>query len=195
MDFIVTLQRCLGAGWSPRIGDPGLTGWLTVAAYGLCAVLAVMVVRRRPRVAGRGFWVLIALMMAALGINKQLDLQSALTATGRCAAKAQGWYDGRQTVQTAFIAVLAVLALIAFLAAMRALRGSLRPNAAALIGATLVGAYVMIRAVGFHHVDRVIGQDFGHLRVNFLLETTGLVLIALNAAALLWMRGRGRARR
>ena len=27
--------------WSPQIGDPGVTGWLTVLAYALCAMLAL----------------------------------------------------------------------------------------------------------------------------------------------------------
>lgn len=43
-------------------------------------------------------WLLIALMFIFLGINKQLDLQSALTEAGRILAIKQGWYAARRIV-------------------------------------------------------------------------------------------------
>jgi hypothetical protein len=42
-------------------------------------------------------------MFVGLGINKQLDLQTALTEFGRVLADNQGWYDKRQVVQVWFI--------------------------------------------------------------------------------------------
>jgi hypothetical protein len=45
------------------------------------------------------------------GINKQPDLQTALTEAGRYPAHYQGWYDQRQVVQLAFIALIAVISL------------------------------------------------------------------------------------
>jgi hypothetical protein len=50
-------------------------------------------------------WRSIALAFLVLGLNKQLDLQTALTEAGRVLANVQGWYDQRQIVQVAFIAV------------------------------------------------------------------------------------------
>jgi hypothetical protein len=48
----------------------------------------------------------------ALGINKQLDLQTALTELGRVLALSQGWYEQRQVVQFWFIAALAATCLL-----------------------------------------------------------------------------------
>jgi hypothetical protein len=53
----------------------------------------------------------------------------------------------------------------------------------------VLSAFVLVRAVGFHHVDRLISMDLGRLRYNFLFENAGLALIALNGAWLL--RGPG----
>lgn len=40
----------------------------------------------------RAFWVLVLLLLTGLVINKQFELQSALTAAGCCLAHAQAWY-------------------------------------------------------------------------------------------------------
>lgn len=178
------LSHCVSQYWRPVIGDPEWTGWLTVLGYALCAVLAIRVAARRPAVAGRGFWVVVVMVMVFLGINKQLDLQSALTAAGRCLAHAQGWYDDRARVQLAMILGLLAASVIALLVMAIALRHSLRSNGLALMGLAVLACFVMVRAVGFHHVDRLIGRDFSGISYNFLFENAGLALIALNAALL-----------
>ncbi|WP_323716585.1 hypothetical protein [Paracoccus aminovorans] len=183
------LRACIARDWTPQIGDPEITGWLTVISYLICLVLAVMVLRRRPAGAARGLWLAIAGLMAFLGLNKQLDLQTALTATGRCMAHAQGWYDNRYLVQIAFIAGLVLGVLIALVWASRALRGHLRRNGLALLGLAVLCGFVLVRAVGFHHVDMLLSLDVANLKFNFWFENAGLVLIAINALMLL-RRGR-----
>ena len=51
--------------------------------------------------------------MAALGINKQLDLQSLLIQIARARAIDGGWYDNRRRYQMEFIVVVTLLGLIA----------------------------------------------------------------------------------
>ena len=183
------LHACVAAGWSPGIGDPDLAGWLTVGSYALCLAIAVAVLWRRAPGAARGLWIAIAVLMAGLGLNKQLDLQSALTAAGRCLARIQGWYEGRAEVQLAFILGLLVAVGMALGWAAGRLRGRLAGNGVALAGLAVLSAFVMVRAVGFHHVDRLISMDLGRLRYNFLFENAGLALIALNGA---WLLGAAR---
>ena len=186
---MAALRACIARDWTPVIGDPQVTGWLTVAAYVGCLWLAIRVLRRRPAGAARGLWLAIAVLMAFLALNKQLDLQTALTATGRCMARAQGWYDNRYAVQLAFIAglVLGVIAAMAW--ATKSLRGQMRGNGLALLGLGVLCGFVLVRAVGFHHVDRLISMDFARVRFNFWFENAGLLLIAINALMLL-RRGR-----
>jgi len=69
-------------------------GWVTVAIYLAAAVTLVVAMRAPFPAASRGrerlFWALLAAVLRALAVNKQLDLQSYLTARGRCAAQHQG---------------------------------------------------------------------------------------------------------
>ncbi len=189
---LAALRACIADDWTPRIGDPQITGWLTVLVYLACMVLALRVLWRRPAGAALGLWACIAPLMGFLALNKQLDLQTALTATGRCLARAQGWYDNRALVQLGFIAALAVLVLLALIMGFRSLRGQLRRNGPALLGLAILCGFVLVRAVGFHHVDRLISMDFANIRFNFLFENAGLVLIAANA---IWLLRRGRTPR
>lgn len=189
------LQACVMQRWSPQIGDPGLTGWLTVLAYAVCAMLALAVWRRLKGQRGRVFWAVLALLLAALAVNKQLDLQSAVTVTGKCLARAQGWYDHRRVLQALFIALVAGGALAMLLGLTVSLRGRLRRNLMAAAGLTLVLSYVVVRAFSFHHFDRLIGAQNLGVTNNFLFENAGLVLIAVNAAWLLWRRPGSAARR
>ena len=71
--------------WSPGIGDPSVMGWVTVALYLVAAWLCFLCSRRSRVLARRAsgarweprLWGLFALFLLALGVNKQLDLQSA----------------------------------------------------------------------------------------------------------------------
>ena len=59
----------------------------------------------------------------------------------------------------------------------------------ALAGLAVLCGFVLVRAVGFHHVDRLISMDFANVGFNFWFENAGLAMIAVNALVLL---GRGR---
>lgn len=184
---LAELTSCVAERWSPQIGDPNLRGWLTVGSYLLCFVLAVAVLRRAGPHVARGLWALIAVLMLFLAVNKQLDLQSAITATGRCLAYAQGWYANRRTAQLAFIAALLGMVLIALLIGLVSLRGRVLRNGLALIGLAVTCGFVMVRAVGFHHFDYFLGTRILGTTANFVFENTGLALIAINAVLLLRM--------
>ena len=58
-----------------------------------------------------------------------------------------------------------------------------------LLGLAVLCGFVLVRAVGFHHVDRLISADFANIKYNFWFENAGLWLIAINALMLL-RRGR-----
>lgn len=189
MSFLADLQVCALMRWSPGIGDPTAMGWVTVAVYLAAAAVALVVASRAPFPAASHrreslFWALLAAVLVALAVNKQLDLQSYLTALGRCAAQHQGWYDRRRFVQeTVILGLLLVMVLLA-VGLWRLMRGTLARNGVALAGLVLVLGFVAIRAVGFHHVDALIKMDVRNMRLNWLFELTGPVLIGL---AGLWL--------
>lgn len=185
MPDLPALAACAFGRWSPGIGDPLAVGWLAVAAYLLAALLASRVLGRAERLGlaprERVFWALVLLAMLALGVNKELDLQTALTAFGRCAAKLGGWYDSRRPAQLAFILAMAVGGAATLAALARLLRGTLARNGVALLGLTLLGVFVMIRAGSFHHVDALIGRSLGGWRIHEMLELGGIALVAFGA--------------
>jgi hypothetical protein len=167
--------------WSPGIGDPTIGGWVTVALY-LLASFSCRTSARKIRskdvrsLQERRAWRYISALFLALGINKQLDLQTALTEAGRILAHIQGWYAQRELVQLAFIALVA---MTCFVAAITVIRHAPIPTWLALIGTALVLCFVLVRAASFHHVDRFIGTRILGLRWNWVLEMGGISLVLI----------------
>lgn len=173
--------------WRPGIGDPSAFGWTTVVAYFGAAWLcwrARQVATSGQAVARRSsalLWSVLAASLVALGVNKQLDLQSAVTELARSVARDLGWYEERQLLQFGFIAIVVLLAVgmclwLAFLA-----REELRRVIPALIGWVALCAFVAIRAASFHHVDRLLGTRLIGARMNVILELGGITVIAIGA--------------
>ena len=170
--------------WSPGIGDPTIGGWVTVALYLLASFSCWTSARKIRSKDGRSLqerraWGCISALFLALGINKQLDLQTALTETGRVLAHYQGWYAQRQLVQLAFIALVAMTFFVAAITVLFWIRHAPIPTWLALIGTALVLCFVLIRAASFHHVDRFIGTRILGLRWNWVLEMGGISLVLL----------------
>jgi len=186
-----TACRALGAdgGWQPGIGDPTWGGWLTVAAYFVaswlcarCAAQAPLSPAPRPR--ATWFWILLAVLLVLAGINKQLDLQSWFTELARDVALEQGWYESRRRFQAVFVGTLLALVVAAMSALFWLSRSWMGSARTALLGVFALGAFVVVRAASFHHLDRFIGTTVLGLRVNWILEFGGISIIALAA----WMQ-------
>jgi hypothetical protein len=98
MDFSPLFAAIRDGQWRPGIGDPTPLGWATVVAYLAASWACCRAAAAERRSAHRGrnstrpFWSSLGLLLLLLGLNKQLDLQSALTAFGRRLAREQGWY-------------------------------------------------------------------------------------------------------
>ncbi|MDU9003915.1 isopropylmalate isomerase [Sedimentitalea todarodis] len=190
--MLSAVGQCLSENWSPTIGDPSVMGWITVAAYGLASGLCVLAFgrqsSRRLKVFGFGLAVLLALLM----VNKQLDLQSALTAAARCLSQLQGWYEDRRAIQIGFILVLLLYCLGFGLFVVWIMRRHLGQIWLMLLGLILLLAFIAVRAVGFHHFDAFISSQISNVRMNWVLELGGLAMIAVNA---IWILFTGRGQR
>ena len=184
---LTALLACVSATWSPTIGDPGIMGWVTVAAYVASAFLTLRVClglagRRRM------FWLGLSIILLALALNKQLDLQTALTDAGRCLARAQGWYDNRRIVQIDFILSIMAASVVMAVSVFWIMRRSIGETWLALTGLTLLLAFIAVRAAGFHHFDRFIGHQIGGVRMNWIMELGAIAMISANALYLLLRR-------
>ncbi len=49
-----------------------------------------------------------------------------------------------------------------------------------MLGFAFLLGFVVIRAVGFHDVDQLIGTRLQSVKLNWVFELSGLVLILLN---------------
>jgi hypothetical protein len=172
--------------WRPGIGDPTVMGWVTVAAY---FTVAVMCLRQasafRFRRGDRGrliFWTALAGLLVLLGVNKQLDLQTALTLTGRRIAIAQGWYEHRRAVQLVFVGIVAISGAVGFTLMWKLVRAHGREVRVALAGFLLLLCFVVVRAASFHHFDNVINFRMGGVRMNWVLELGSIAVIAAGAS-------------
>lgn len=171
--------------WRPGIGDPTVMGWLTVAGYFATAFLClrefVATKRLRQGKEKTFFWGTLALLLLFLGVNKQLDLQTFLTLTGRRIAIAQGWYENRRIVQLFFVAVVGIAGVLSVLA-MRLLVRKHSDLRLPLAGFVVLLVFVIVRAASFHHIDQMINFRFGGVRMNWVLELGAISLVALGAA-------------
>ena len=171
--------------WSPGIGDPSIGGWLTVLLYAGSAFWSYRVAGRTCDTniahAEARLWYLLTIGLILLGINKQLDLQSAFTELGRYLAHSQGWYEARGTVQFVFILVMGIASLIVSVAVLVVTLKMPRPTRLAVLGVTFVLLFVVVRAASFHKVDQFIGTEFIGLRWNWILEIGGLLIIQVAA--------------
>ena len=155
------------------------------AAAGLCARAARRERRDRVRLAQQArpaFWWCLVVLLLALGINKQLDLQNLGTAIGRRMAREQGWYHERRDVQLAFIMSVVALGFAAIACAGYAIRRSWRRHGIALAGVVLLVCFIAIRGASFHHVDLWLRwQGLGGIRLHALLELAGALVTAFGA--------------
>lgn len=179
MYLSVTLPHAGWVGnWSPGIGDPTFAGWLTTFLYFATVVQMGRVMRRIDRESYEWkVWCLLMVCMLALGINKQLDLQTALTEAGRILAVNEGWYEDRREVQKLFIAVLGGAALSGCIAIAVVAFHMPRSTRLALCGLVVLTAFVMIRASSFHHMDILLAMRLNGLKVNWILEIGGILLV------------------
>ena len=176
--------------WHAGIGDPTTMGWVTVLCYATATALAGWAWMSRRRAADlhrddpaearnqrmmARFWVLCTVLLAALGVNKQLDLQSWFTQSLRDISVRGGWYDDRRKYQIEFVVGLFVFGVAGTLLLAYWLRHIFRRAAVALAGIGLLLCFVVIRAASYHYVDRLL--MVGTIRLNWVFEIGGIALI------------------
>jgi hypothetical protein len=172
--------------WRPTIGDPSLMGWLTVAAYGLTAIIAFLAARRAGRAPGlsmgsRSTWLLVSALMTFLCLNKQLDLQSLFTDIGRVFSHRQGWYEDRREFQKWFVIGALGLSGVTALFTIVVFHKFWRYHFLLACGLAFMLTFIVVRAISFHHVDVFLGSRVAGAKMNWVLELTGIALVMIAA--------------
>lgn len=175
-------------GWSLGIGDPTCLGWFTFCAYFLTALLCLAAYKscqqppntengNRCLSVSRWIWRGLFLAFLFLGMNKQLDLQSLLTAVGRHFALQQGWYAERREYQAIFIAALALFSVMMLLTFAYMFRLVGTAERVALMGGVIVHLFVLVRASSFQHMDIYIYGRQLAMKMNWVLELSGITTV------------------
>jgi len=186
-----------GGYWQPGIGDPSVIGWLIVGAYVLCLILCARCWLKRDRLIDAGrlrryglFWFTLSVVIAFLAINKQLDLQTLLQVTGRNMAIDEGWFNQRRAVQRGFIAGVGAAGVLSVLVMLWLMRGLWGRVGLSLVGIAVLVAFIVMRAASFHNMDDLLKQRVvGSIRMNAVMELSGIALVAGGAVLnLLWRK-------
>ncbi|WP_448577642.1 hypothetical protein [Thermaurantiacus sp.] len=151
-------------------------------AYGASLLLLLLAWRNSPEGRARRFWLVAALLILGLGLNKPLDLQTSLTSWGRQLARDGDSYAMRRQVQAEFIAGLAVAMAVAAAGLGFLVRRLGPPAWLALFGLWGLSGFVLLRAISFHHLDALLRLPLFGTRAWVSLELAGIALVALGAA-------------
>ena len=164
-------------------GDPDPVSWAITIVEGAAALAGVAMLRRvlpGDRRA-RGFWWAVVAVTAALGLNKQLDVQSGLLAWGRDTFAAHGWLGYRALAVAAVTA--GVLGAAVVTVAALTLTSRLTRFRTATLGIVLLLGFAVVRTATIGYVGESGGLG-GHAGGS-VLEAAGALLV-LGAA--LWER-------
>ena len=166
--------------WVPGIGDPTITGWITVAVYFIVAIICLKAtLASSSEKSIKNFWLFLTFFLIALGINKQLDLQSLLTQIGKGIAIEQGWYKNRHIVQLDFIILIGLIGVTGIALLLKIYKNSSSAIKIALMGCVILFAFIFIRASSFHHMDIFINTRLAGVKMNWLFELGSLAIIGL----------------
>jgi hypothetical protein len=191
--FLQLGATCAADAWAPAFGDHDLYGYVMTVVHLVAAGLAVKVAIQGPflsdaRRAERWLWAIGATGLVALAINKQLDLQSMILAAARCVARGQGWYENRRAYQTEVILGMTIAAAVIVPVVLLLLRKAFVGNLAFVLSMSALVAFVLLRAISFHHLDVVFGTDVLSFRLHRLIEVTALTVVILVAVVRLRKR-------
>ncbi len=164
--------------WRPKIGDPTMMGWFTVVMYGIAALLALRVWYRQRDL----LWMFVSLVMTALCVNKQLDLQSLFTDIGRVAFRHLGLFEQRRLFQKWFVLGVVGMAGVAGAWFVWQRHTFWMRHKLLSSGLFFLLTFIVVRAISFHHFDVFIkSEHFGGVRMNWVLELGGIAMICLAA--------------
>jgi hypothetical protein len=128
-----------------------------------------------------GLWIGLTGLFVVLAISKQLDLQSWLVSIGRAVARSEDWYERRRIVQAIFIIAVAAGGLAVLPALAWLTRRTWRTTGLAVVGATFLITFILIRAASLHHIDQLLARKVVGVRLSWALELGAIACVAIGA--------------
>lgn len=170
-----------------------------VGAYFLVGLLAVVAgFADRRRVADGAdlwpaFWWLTALVLAAMGGSRLLEIDDLVADFGRSEARSAGWYDQRRGLQAGVVASIAgVWGAATLIAIWRVPERRRRYLPAAILTGGLL-CYAAVRMVSLHHIDALLyNRTLIGVRFVAWFEWAGLIVTGVSTQWFPFASGRWR---
>lgn len=160
--------------------------WFRLACYGAAVLIAIVAFGAERLTLGRAecpglwptFWVLQAMLLAAMGTAMAVDAADTLTDLARARARSEQWYLDRRSLQFPVVAAIATVWMVSTVLAIWRVpprRRRYLPSAA-LIG-TLV-SFAAVRTVSLHQVDTLLYRyAVGGVRLVAVVEISVLTTV------------------
>lgn len=195
--------------WTPEVGDPTFLGWFIFFAYFVCAWFCFQALKAEHAGPRRSLWNLvwmpllelkrhwphpplptkrsllwlgISILLGALGINKQLDLQALLGEIAFLASYDQGWHDHWDDAQRLFAIALLIAGSASLVLLWYTTRDILKEFRLTLTGLSVLACFLFLRAASFNGLDIFMREGLFRARLNGLFELTGIFLTGLGAS-------------
>ncbi len=137
-------------------------------------------------------WLALTLGALLAALASAVDLHERVAEVGRLIAQGDGWYAGRTALQTGAVLGVAAVAGVVLWVMRRLLSEQAGQFRLVVIGVVVLLAFWGIRAVSLHDVDTVMRFSVLGVRVQWLIELTGIGLLVLAAAGRIRERLRDR---
>lgn len=128
-----------------------------------------------------GLWVIAAVALCLMGANTILQADVFVTQLVRTAARLQGWYSQRRSLQYALVLVLAFGFLFAVAKWWSAFATYGKQPQRILLGLVVLMLISAMRLVSAHATDQVLSFSLAGISVGRLLEFAAISMVALAA--------------
>ena len=178
LPVIWSATQCGFAGWQEMWGDPWLIGSIMVLAY---AVTALLLLQRSKLLKGRerAVWTICGLIFLFQAVNTPFDLHSLIWTTGKCLAKAQGWYENRNQVQVFALSALMGMTALILLICIYLFRRNIWGNLLLLIGVIIAVGITGLEVISLHSLIDFYDRALGPFLVGDWIELGGIALVLL----------------
>ena len=170
-------------------------GWAMLTLYmgaALFAFRAAAASNSRNSVAMGRVWICLGVILSALGLNKELDLQTLLIEFGRHVAHSEHLFAYRLKLYLVFFLGFMLAIIVLLTVVMLRFSSDIgifaRQFPLAISGCGLICAYIVIRAALIDNVDLILGVGLKQIPFLWLLEAGGLLLIMVQAIRTAAMR-------
>lgn len=168
--------------WKLGIGDPTIEGWLICTLYFIGFILSLkksIHVKDNCTISHKT-WTFVSLILLFLSLNKQLDLQTLISDTGRAIAINLELMEQRHIFKQAFILVLALFGII-FLIRYKENVVSFNKNYhLAFVGMVTLITFVFLRAISFHIFSDTLNNTLKSYHFFKALELTSILILLLS---------------